>query len=1461
MPVPNAVASFVVWVPAPLEAGTGLHGEPLDVVRVHGGELVRLQPTAASPLEVGERFEPASESWSRWPGVSSSDAAIVLRANAFASAIVVRRGAISRAYVGHASDPGYYFFDLERRVLAWANGDLPALFPQVASPERIDLTGFAELDRVLAQSVANAKDRPAALAAARAIRRVAGLRAVRALRPMSGYPYFFDEQPSVLGGARAADGAYLVSPESQLEVVASGPALLSLFANASAETAANTLELRVLEGGRERARSFNRLAAGDHAHSGPHSGETAPGPALRHALVHVPPGVHRYHVRAYGGPASVRMVLAKPVVHVEDVWSGEKDEDTQLTLAQSACAARETAPLCLLALALLAADEAHGAGDGGAALDWRAASAASPSDVRQVAEELASGGPRDPTLRLEWSASGGDHAALAALSALAQDSVDDVTRRAWAHAVRRGARWMPSEAAPDAPTWITLRDDPQAADTTSSQACAETAREAWPELGVDERVVRAEPWHGANTIEILAAVGCDDSRPLELIVDGQHLLAQPSASVARWHIRVRGDSARVRRADGGSGHLYVLTPELAACGGRYRATTAPLSAASAPQLQFGAGSAAAGLEVWLRAGTDSAQLQVTATAAAPQARALRLVVRASPGPTAIDARGQRFTRVARVPLPAWAAHGVTVTGADDVAVSALAMVARDAPQQPTRTPTAAPAAEPLNEGALIALSREILAATPTTVGPLYLHRALLLARAGAARAALEDARSARAFGARADADADPEAAVRAAIRPRRAELAPLPADVLAYAIEADFDPDARRCAAGQSGPRATLARAAAELATTQGKPEAAFTAALAARTLTAAEAAPLDPRSPSLVARALAGSRWKLKNDVAGDAARVSQTLPVRDEGPLDPDGGLRPNILAGQPFAAGTFALVTPERPAQARIVGGLTAVHGRIELVCVAQAPPEAANTRCPIEVKLGEDAPLTPTFAADGRASVPFAVRASLTVPLAIAMAASPGRFVALTRIVFEQALPHTQRDPDGSWVLTPQRMQHRFGLSGAERLSVRLDAPGVLRVEAVAANGGVTHVLAHLGGRERSIPSDGTPVVLPMPEAGTVVLEVREGSASVTIAERVPREVPERDELSPARETAGAAVDAEPMQITLAASSSALWAERATTSPRPLTPFEASLGTVAAALGAVASTMREGQPYSSSPDTYAFGILAYRRRIESIGLWTAAEVFGRARAGEPTYGGTIGGYEEITSLHLRLSAELGLAAQRIDRLVSQTWKPRAFVEYSWRVTHNFFVLPRLGYDGVYTPVPALPKDLSLVDDGVYNQYRAKHPTFVFAQALLWFAPHFNDIFYLRARASVDPNAANLNHLSSRPGVFVAFGDLDLSAFVEATWRAATSGITRGPTIEQSAGLIVTYDFWSGLGSLDVQPGAAGFVRSRDGGWQVNVFVNLLASARRGLRDFSSLTLDFPEQLSGGIPWRGNTPGGYR
>jgi hypothetical protein len=265
---------------------------------------------------------------------------------------------------------------------------------------------------------------------------------------------------------------------------------------------------------------------------------------------------------------------------------------------------------------------------------------------------------------------------------------------------------------------------------------------------------------------------------------------------------------------------------------------------------------------------------------------------------------------------------------------------------------------------------------------------------------------------------------------------------------------------------------------------------------------------------------------------------------------------------------------------------------------------------------------------------------------------------------------------------------------------------------------------------------------------------------------------------------------------------------------------------------------------------------------VGLWTVLSGLARVRTASPsTYGALAIAYEDLDRIHVRLSGTLSYKRQDILGQGEHSIQAHGFAEYSWRASPDFFMLPRLGYDGYYSSVARRPFDVTYLDDDVYNWFRAKRPTFVFAQALLWYAPFFDDIFYLRSRISADPGARLISHVGVRPGLFAAFGQLDVTAFVDNAWYAATESLTNKARIEVEAGARVFYNQWWGMGSLNLQPGAAMFWRPTDGGWQVNAFVNLLASYRRGLRDSSSLDLDFPEQLGGGIPWRGDTPGGYR
>ena len=100
----------------------------------------------------------------------------MIRTTILTKNVLALRGSIRRAHVGRPLDPGYGWFGIEANVLAWADGPLPAPFRAVAPRERVDVDTLAQLDAVLAESMARAKDREPTLAVAKALRRIVGLR-------------------------------------------------------------------------------------------------------------------------------------------------------------------------------------------------------------------------------------------------------------------------------------------------------------------------------------------------------------------------------------------------------------------------------------------------------------------------------------------------------------------------------------------------------------------------------------------------------------------------------------------------------------------------------------------------------------------------------------------------------------------------------------------------------------------------------------------------------------------------------------------------------------------------------------------------------------------------------------------------------------------------------------------------------------------------------------------------------------------------------------------------------------------------------------------------------------------------------------------------------------------------------------------------------------------------------------
>ena len=331
------------------------------------------------------------------------------------------------------------------------------------------------------------------------------------------------------------------------------------------------------------------------------------------------------------------------------------------------------------------------------------------------------------------------------------------------------------------------------------------------------------------------------------------------------------------------------------------------------------------------------------------------------------------------------------------------------------------------------------------------------------------------------------------------------------------------------------------------------------------------------------------------------------------------------------------------------------------------------------------------------------------------------------------------------------------------------------------------------------------------------------------------------------TASASTTTAPLSITLD-DLHAPWRGIAARSPEPLSGAASDLGTFEFYTSGQYGTLREGDRASKAPDGYVSEQAGYRRRIESWNLTTDLEGFIHARNGPSTYGGIATFYEDADKLHLRVTGTVEYASQSIGGTQISTLDPNGFrrvlVARDAHLLHP--AAPRLRRV-LHPTCTKDPSKLNNVDDLVYNEYRFVRDSFVFLQALFWYTPYFNDIFYLRPRATMDvrtgePGAAG----PCAPVSLLDFGNFDINAYVDASWYKATSdpivGVIHPSSVDAEGGVTLEYNIWSGYGSLDIVPGVSAYGRANDGGWQGFAFVNIYLSRHRGLRDFSSLELDF-------------------
>ena len=1434
-PLPK-VSGELVWTRAD---GQEIPVAPGDILRIASDEPVRIVEVVTSSegeVEVARVETPRN-------------GLVLARASLGATAMRLPPGVVAHTSV--TRDPEIGWFDLEREALSWSATPLGTPFPALAAAPRVDPTDLADLDAVLGGS-------PAGPDARLALREVLALRTLRALQGLRRYPYARNEELSLLPGTKTheVDERTFVEarPDAPASITVEGPAALTVSSRVMRGAADVVAEVKVIERAHVRgeARGNVRRLASPDSPPPPSSAVVRRGhenddPTLalfRQIFVHVPPGRHTYQIVAVGAAAWVAAMRTSAFLRVEDAILGRKNEARMLERARGACSTPRSEGPCLIALALAGEDD-------GPVFDRT--SSAAPLLARKLATRISSGAPSDRAAQLEAAAGTGDNGAVATLAREASATMDMALRDSWWRGTSRGTSWETVDDGSE-PTWFAfLPREAAAAQCGPGSARPLPAVATTQEHEVDARPATffALPWRRVRALRLLAVVPCSTAEPLQIEVDGQPLSAQPSSARSLWHVVVRGETAKVRRLDKGPGHVYALSDD--ACAGHGTLVHAALPLARPRELAFPANATSPGLEVWLEDGRPAQSFTITSN----DGRRLDIVAHAqlspSPGaasPTAgglvaIDEAGARWRRAGYVPLPPWATKGARTTMAAGVAVRAVVRGVKGEPEvEPTEH------ARPPSVEALVALSKTfVLARTREGRAAAALERALLLASYGAERAALEDTELATSLGAKSATGEGLLAFVRRALLP----MPPTPLEVgtSAYGVEPDFDPAATRCTVNAEGARARLA-ALDERLRTRSK-SAPFDRALAVQAATLAAASPADPRAESVVTLATTSSKWKLLHDVEGGGGR--QPIPhEKDQNPiLDADGRLRPRIHGGDPFGQ-SFVSVTPERAAKA-FLADLQGAKARLDIVCVPRRAPEPGE-KCPLKIMIGQGAVVPFKLGEDARTTVelPAGRGRGKGAELEVSLKPTRGDWVALVRVVLDREMAGTTVVAGVGSVLDTPHIQYRFLLPPGKPIRLRPAAPGLLRVDALPETaGGAADVVVSAGGKEIAVPANGEPKIIPITAAGEVVVSTRSGGATLAIAERAeaPSRLPESD------------VDVHAprvVQLDVTAARATFddggWRATAESSPRPLTWLEDHAGSLESQTGASASTYRDGAKSDTSLDAHGYQSLTYRRRIESINLFTLGSGLVRVREGEPTYAASLSLYEDLDFLRLRLSGTMGAFSQRINN-AEYTLRPRAFVEYSARLASDLFVLPRLGYDGYYTTLDSAPASSRQVDDDLYNAFRFRRNTFVFLQGLLWYVPYFNDIFYLRLRGSYDATNGGVSHASARPGTFLIFRFVEIGAYFDAQYYLATAGARATSSIDTGFGGGVVVHLPVVPGSFEVRPGVTGHVRT-DGNLQILGGLTIAASFRRGARDYSSLELSYPEETSGGIPWRSGNKG---
>jgi hypothetical protein len=1364
---------------------------------VHSWEVVRIESEA--PLRLGV----VSRGITSFENASPERGAILFRAPLHGETLLIPGE--HRAFRISSHAPAYGWFAIEDAAFAWADSPLGTPFPALAPDVRIPVADAKLLDASLAQKGEEA----------RSLRRLYALRVVEALRETAGYPFYDAKDIELPGAVRDVEDHAYHRGERQLFTV-QGPAMVRIFARAIRTATVAEIGLTVLEakpGSAPRMRALANAFVSPLSKTPPTSADPDPDLAVvPRALLYVPTGTHPYVLQTQGAGSWIRLERAVPLRHLQDAW--KKDiallEESALKLCNGSQSAAQSRDACLFAQAITGKEQA--------------ASPETSKAVHELAEHLSLSGPNPPSRAIEQGALG-----LPLLNDQRTREVDQEVRHTAATVFDQSSLW--TAAVPNTEAWTVI--------SSEGIAPSECGAKSGPrDLTRESARYRTQLFRGARALTLAVTADCNENLPITLEVDGTKISAQPESASSTWHILVKNEFSVVRRLDGGTAKIQaseassdVCTPNLRSMFAAQKLLTpAPLALAFAG---IGASepSGTRGVEVWIAAEARSEHLRllggdvVLADATIEQPSVT--VTEAS------DAAGKHFRLAGTVAIPA-SARTITASGGPGLAVRTMLRTSKV-----EAVPVVASGMATLDEKVLTMRSADVLAHEGAARGKALRDRALVLAKSGAEKAALEDARAADRLGENATSKSS-EAEIQSVLIPWQARALELAPNQLAYGLEPAFEPMAKRCKVDPGAPRAQIASLEGIFREKPKQAQQAWDPLLLGQSAKLTRTAAADPRVVHLLSRAQLSSRWQSRLDLPLPRIPKPDLVPGAPEQqvpPLDGDGYLRARVALGAPFGGRDYAVISAERPARATLTKAqASGIH--VHYVCAARKP--SIPSPCPFEVLL-DDKSIFQAKNESGIFDIPESAL-SRAPQLELRVAATTADKVVAAQIVFDRAFPGAVPTHDGKGFTLPNpRTQYRMLLGAQATLKVPVAAATVLRVEARAETPGAS-VSAAFASEKREFAADGLVQYVEVAQPGVVLLTAVGGAVTLTVQERTADP-----------ENTGAAEESDlragiGVPVSISGANEGTWRDKVHASEVPLSPFIENLGTFNPGASFVLSTLREGVRDSRAPDAYGEFQLSYRRTIESIKLTTFVGGNARIRNDAPSLGGTLSLYENIERYRLRVFGVVNAWTQVYEGARASSVVPRAFIEYSFHATNTFFILPRLGYEGFYTFNPPT-KGARYLDDDVYNSFRGNRPSLAFLQSLFWFAPHFNDVFYVRLRGSYDLGGARFSHATARPGVFLAAGPFDLGAFYNLSWFLATPGARAASSFDSTVSANATLVGWLSDKSIGLQPGAAAQVRIDDGAYQMSVYLNLLLSARRGIRDFSSLELNFPEAASAG------------